>query len=774
MLAEIGLISIWLSFAGCLTAVGLALVNAFTQEKRWAVGARNLLIAVFALLTIACLTLVWAQWTGEYSINYVRTVTSDVQPDALKITALWGSQSGSLLFYGWMLSLFMVLALLFNWGNQQRIMGWTMVFAGGTLAFFLMLTTFFENPFERAWIDPDSSEWVTITDESGERVVVLQSATDGRLQPEGLEVGYPWRVKQIVEFGGEQTVVNAIYPFYTTSPDIPPQEPLYNESLQCGEAAPLQDGSILRIVCEYDGQGLNPLLRHPGMVIHPPMLYLGFTGFLLPFAFAMAAMIINQKDISWMWAVRRWSLIAWLFLSIGLVLGGRWAYDVLGWGGYWGWDPVENSALLPWLTGTAFLHSVMIQEKRGMLKGWNMIMIITTYLLVLLGTVATRTGLLSSVHTFAKSPLAIPMGGFLGGTLVISALVYLWRGNQGYFKGDHEIEGILSRESMFMLNNWVFFALTIVVFWGTWAEKITDLMVGIGLRDTIINLGPEYYEMPVAVLFLILYILMGVAPLVAWRRATAKHLGTSLRTPIALTLIVMISLLIYGIDFWATFGFSIASFAGIATLVEIYKGAEARHRAHKESWGVATYRLIRRNHRRYGGYMIHLGVVVIGIGVIGSTLFQDVTQVTLNPGDSVEHAGYTMRYDQGALAEADDGRSMYLTEVSLWKDGEFIEQLRPRRDEFPNDPTQMLIAGSHSTIGGDFYVRINFIPTTVDRQPTNPITFAIYYNPLIGFVWWGGTLMILGTFIATYPEPASKRARVKKRAFASAPAPAGD
>ncbi len=713
MLAEIGIVTTTVAFLASIVATGLALYGALNHTKQIIISARNLLVGTFLLLTVACLALVYAQWTGEYSIAYVSNVSSNSQPDALKITALWGSQAGSLLFYSWMLSLFTVAAVLTNWKLQRHLIAWVMVITAGTLAFFLFLNVFYENPFERTWINPTTDE--------------IEVAL---FKPDDKVVAYPLHNP---EFDG---------PAYSHTKTVPNPNWV------------------------YDGTGLNPLLRHPGMVIHPPMLYLGFTGFVIPFAFGMAALMIGQMDAGWIRSVRRWSLIAWMFLSIGLVLGGRWAYDVLGWGGYWGWDPVENSAFLPWLTGTAFLHSVMIQEKRGMLKGWNMVMIIATYLLVLFGTVATRTGLLSSVHTFAQSPLAIPMGLFLGGSLIGSIVIYLWRGNQGYFKSDHEIEGVLSRESMFLLNNWVFFALTIVVFWGTWAEKITDFMVGLGLRSTVINLGRDYYELPTAVLFLIIYVLMGVAPLVAWRRATAARLGNALQIPLALTSIIVIITLIRGISLGVTIGIGIISFAGFATLMEIFKGAEARRRTHGEPYPVGIYKLVQRDRRRYGGYIIHLGVVVMGLGILGSTLFQDVTQPTLSPGESAELGPYTMRFDQVSEAQAIDDRFMVVADVTIFRDGKAIKTVRPRRDFFTSG-SPMSIAGVHSTIESDFYVLLTF-------WEGNDVTFRIYHNPLINFVWWGSYLLVFGTLIAAWPDHEPVRASSRRYVRQPMPVGAGD
>ncbi|PJF44073.1 MAG: hypothetical protein CUN55_05870 [Phototrophicales bacterium] len=733
MIAELGIVALAIAFIAAVFATIIAFVAALKASETLTRSARNLLLMTFPLLTLACLLLIWGQWTGEYSIAYVSNVSSDAQPSTLKITALWGSQAGSMLFYGWMLSLFSAAAVLINWRSHHHLMAWVMVFTSATLGFFLGLSMFYENPFERFWMDPSGAP------------ITVETAV---FQPEGKVEAFPWQTT-VLNISENQIETLTIH---TTSPTLPPT--IFNPNYEVIET-------------RYDGKGLNPLLRHPGMVIHPPMLYLGFTGFVIPFAFGMAALMIGQMNAEWIRAVRGWSLVAWMFLSIGLVLGGRWAYDVLGWGGYWGWDPVENSALLPWLTGTAFLHSVMIQEKRGMLKGWNMAMIIITYLLVLFGTVATRTGLLSSVHTFAQSPLAIPMGTFLGGSLLFSTVVFLWRGQQGYFKGDHEIEGILSRESMFLLNNWIFLALTVVIFFGTWVEKITDVMVGLGLRESVITLGRSYYEPPVAVLFLLLYILMGVAPLVAWRRATLERVGQSLRLPALATVMVMVVLPVMGImTVGAVIGFGIIAFAGVATLLEIYKGAQARHRAHGEPYMTALLRLVQRDRRRYGGYMIHLGVVVMGIGIIASSVFQDVRQQTLLPGETLELGGYTMRYDQLSRSIANDNRQMFIADVTLFKDGEIVDTLRPRRDIFETG-SPMSIAGVHSTVNADFYVLLAF-------WDGNQATFRVYYNPLISLVWTGSLFLVFGTLIASWPERARKTAPIARRLSKVALAPAGD
>jgi cytochrome c-type biogenesis protein CcmF len=697
MLAEIGIFALFAAFVVATLGSLLALVGAWQANPRFVQSARNAFFVTLPLIGLTAGILIDAQLRGEYYMEYVHNVSKDAQPTTLKITALWGSQAGSLILWAFLLSLFIVATLLLNWKSERALIPWMMVISGVTLAFFLGLSNFFENPFERFWSMPDGS-------------------IDTHLfQPDGAKLAYPYQS----EIEGE---------FFHTEPDA------FFSSVPDAR---------------YDGRGLNPLLRHPGMIIHPPMLYLGFTGFIIPFAFAMAALITGSLGVGWIKATRLWSLVAWLFLSLGLILGGRWAYDVLGWGGYWGWDPVENSSFLPWLTGTAFLHSVMIQEKRGMLKGWNMVMIMLTYLLVLFGTVATRTGLLSSVHSFAQSPLSIPMAGFLSFTVLVCVVLFIWRGAQGLFENDHKLESLFSRESLFLFNNWVFLALTAVVFWGTWAELFTGLLEDVGLLGYTLNLGPEYYERITPWLFGALFILMGVAPLAAWRTASAQRLGNAIRIPAGLTAILMVGVLILSSSdatsrILLALGIGVVAFAGLATLMELYKGVAARYRTHGENPILAFINLFARNNRRYGGYTIHIGVVVIGIGIIGSTVFQEVRQTTLSPGEFMEIGPYELRYDEAFEARAADDRSMFIVNVSLFRDGDYITRLRPRRDVFGGASSPMTIAGNHSTLENDVYVLITFWEG--DR-----VTLRVYRNPLVNFVWGGGLLLILGTLIAVLP-----------------------
>jgi cytochrome c-type biogenesis protein CcmF len=538
---------------------------------------------------------------------------------------------------------------------------------------------------------------------------------------------------------------------------------LSNGNVESSLFSPASGATVID-AAQTNGQGLNPLLRDPGMVFHPPMLYLGFVGLVIPFAFAFAALATGQLGSSWLRATRAWALVAWLFLSLGLLLGGWWAYHVLGWGGYWGWDPVENSALLPWLTATAFLHSAVVQSKRGMLKFWNMLLIIVTFQLVILGTFATRSGVISSVHAFAESQIGRPMFAFLGLSLMLSLVLLLWRQERGDLRGADELDSLFSKEAFFLLNNWLFLGLTVVVLWGTWAEAITTIMVDLGLRHTIINLGPDYFP-PVTRWFLAgIFLLMGVAPLAAWRRSTAQRLGRALAIPAVVSVALIVLLVTTGTgDLWALAGYGLVTFVAVATVVEIVKGMQARHR-HGEDFLTAFRRLVGRDHHRYGGYFIHLGMVVLGIGVIGSTAFQKTTTQTLNVGDQMTLNHYTLQYNGLYQAQAEDGRMMVIARATVLKNGDIVGHIRPRRDIYmTTDPatgqqvagTNMSIPGSYSTLAGDFYARI-------EHWDGNTVTFRVYWNPLINFVWGGGIVLILGTLVALWPspEPSQSRRRV--------------
>ncbi|MFW5709141.1 MAG: heme lyase CcmF/NrfE family subunit, partial [Chloroflexota bacterium] len=633
----------------------------------------------FPLLFVACGALLVALMTGDYQINYVRSTTDPQTPDFYRFTALWGAQEGSLLFWSLTMSLFVMLAMVVNWQREKRLMPGVIAYAMASLAFFLFLSLFVENPFTRVWFPVDQPT----------TALQIANAVDSVFVPPNMEA---------------------------PPPDLLAQ----------------------------NAQGLNPLLRHFGMIIHPPMLYLGFVGFTIPFAFAMAALASGDLSTNWIKATRRWTLVAWLFLSLGLILGGRWAYDVLGWGGYWGWDPVENAAFLPWLLGTAFLHSVMIQEKRGMLKVWNMFLIIGTFSAVMFGTFATRSGLVASVHSFARSDIGLPMFLFWAGITLVSIITLVWRWNRGELTDEHHFTGWASREGMFVLNNIVFVVLTAAIFWGSFgAPLFSELFL-----DEEITLGVDYFMRVTPPLFAVMYLLMGIAPLSAWGATSMQRMGRLMIVPFSLTALTIVFLIITGTTGTiALIAYGVVALAGYVALYEIYRGARARMRAREENAPQALAALFIRNRRRYGGYIVHLGIVVIGIGVIGSTLFQVEREETLNQGEVMQvNDEYQLRFDNMVSGIADDGRLMDIANVTVIRNGDEITTLRPRVDQFPQMP--MTIAGAHSTIENDFYVLL--IP--VEEFNTMRATFKVYINPLVNLVWWGGLILILGTVISAWPN----------------------
>jgi cytochrome c-type biogenesis protein CcmF len=494
-------------------------------------------------------------------------------------------------------------------------------------------------------------------------------------------------------------------------------------------------------VTPVDGQGLNPLLRHPGMIIHPPMLYLGFVAFVIPYAFAIAALVTGRSDDRWIRLTRRWTLVAWLFLSLGLVLGMRWAYDVLGWGGYWGWDPVEISALMPWLTGTAFLHSVMIQEKRGMFKQWNMLLIILTYALVIFGTFLTRSGVLSSVHAFAQSAIGPMFFAFIGITFIISValLIYRWRD----LRAEVEMTSMFSREALFLLNNLLFMGVLIVCFWGVIFPLISELVTG-----QKVTVGPPFYQRANAPLFGALMALMGIAPLSAWGKSTFQTLGRILWKPSIPSAIVPMVLAILGVRNWiALVGFTLVAFVVFVPMFEFWRGVRARQRKSNENFLVALWQLAGRNRRRYGGYLIHLSMVVMAIGILGMELYQTTTQKTLAVGENIQIAGYTIRYDSLAQFPYTDGRIVTRAVVSVFRGDKYLGELYPRYDYYPSGQP-MTIAGVRSTLADDLYVvLVNWENVSATQAP-----FKVYHNPLINWLWIGSLMFVLGFLVAAWPE----------------------
>jgi cytochrome c-type biogenesis protein CcmF len=505
-----------------------------------------------------------------------------------------------------------------------------------------------------------------------------------------------------------------------------------------------------------EGRDLNPLLQNYWMTIHPPSLYLGFVGCAVPFAFAMAALVTGKLNDVWIRTTRRWTLLAWFFLSLGNLFGAEWAYLVLGWGGYWAWDPVENAAFMPWLTCTAFLHSVMIQEKKNMLKVWNMVLVILTFALTIFGTFLTRSGVISSVHSFTQSGLGPFFMGFLGVILVLSFGLLLWR--LPLLKSENELDSVLSREASFLLNNLILVGIAFAVFWGTVFPVISEAVRGIK-----ITVGPPFFNKVNAPLGLVLVFLMGAGPVIAWRRASARNLRKNFLIPVLLGLGGGIALLIGGIrHYYALVSFSLCIFVMATIVVEFVRGVRARRAMVSEDPLTALLHLTGKNRRRYGGYIIHVGIVMMVLAITGTSAFKQEKQITVKPGDAFPMGGFTLRYD--GVKERDTPHIAYLTAtLTVLRDGRQIDVLRPEKRFYKKPEQPATEVAIRSTLGGDLYVVLGSFDAASQMA-----TIQAYINPLVGFLWWGGIVLAFGTVVTIWP------ARVAAPARAYAPGAAGE
>ncbi len=495
-----------------------------------------------------------------------------------------------------------------------------------------------------------------------------------------------------------------------------------------------------------EGRDLNPLLQNYWMTIHPPSLYMGYVGCAIPFAFGMAALISGKLGDVWIRTTRRWTLLAWFFLSLGNLFGAEWAYLVLGWGGYWAWDPVENAAFMPWLTCTAFLHSVMIQEKKNMLKVWNMVLVILTFSLTIFGTFLTRSGVISSVHSFTQSGLGPFFIGFLGIILVLSLGLLIWR--LPLLRSENELDSMLSRESAFLLNNLILVGIAFSVFWGTVFPVISE-----AVRGVKITVGPPFFNKVNAPLGLILLFLTGVGPVIAWRRASARNLQKSFLGPVSLGFVTGIVLFIEGMrNYYAIVSFSLCAFVLSTIVMEFFRGVRARQAMMGENPLTALRHLIGKNRRRYGGYIIHIGMVMMFLAITGTSAFKQEKQITLNPGESFEMGRYTLRYD-GVEPRETPHLAFLTAKIAVLQNGRQIDMLQPEKRFYkkPEQPTTEVAI--RSTLGADLYLVLGSYD-----EASKMATIQAYINPLVGFLWWGGIVLAFGTGVTIWPARAPARA----------------
>jgi cytochrome c-type biogenesis protein CcmF len=516
-----------------------------------------------------------------------------------------------------------------------------------------------------------------------------------------------------------------------------------------------------------DGNGLNPLLQYPEMVIHPPMLYLGYVGFCIPFAFALGALIMKYPGERWIHITRRWTMVTWLFLSCGIALGAHWAYSVLGWGGYWGWDPVENASFIPWLTGTAFLHSVMMQEKRGMLKMWNMWLIFATFMLSILGTFLTRSGVVSSVHAFAQSSIGTWFLVFL--SLTFATCAYFFVRNRGELKSENKLESLVSRESSFLFNNLVLLAACFAVLWGTLFPVLSEWVQG-----TKITVGPPFFNRVMLPITMLLLLLTAVGPLLAWRKTSLESLKRNFLWPAVAAVASAVVLVAFGMRpwqdmsvFYSLMAISLSVLVTATVASEFIRGGRVIARHTGQNLAAAMVQLTRRNTRRYGGYIVHFGVVVAVIGIAGSA-FNRQNEAPLGADDRMSIGPYTL---VGRTYTQDDNPNYgsELAIVDVYKGSDKVATMYPSRRMFKASGQTATIVANRSTLKEDLYL------VYAGRNEENgPPIIRAHLNPLVMWLWLGVYVVIFGTLVALVPNAAAVSVRQPVRAAAAAAVEAGD
>jgi cytochrome c-type biogenesis protein CcmF len=542
-----------------------------------------------------------------------------------------------------------------------------------------------------------------------------------------------------------------------------------------------------------EGTGLQPLLRHPSMMIHPPLLYSGYTLFTVPFAFAVGALLARRVDVEWIRATRRFALAAWLFLGVGILIGARWSWSELGWGGYWAWDPVENASLMPWLTGTAFIHSIMMQEKRGMLKLWNASLILATGVLAILGTFLVRSGILESIHAFGGSTLGKPFLALIA--VLMIGCVALVASRRADLRPEARLDSLLSRESMFVLNNVVLVGLCFVIFWGTFFPLISEAATG-----QKASVGPPWFDRYTVPLAIVLVLLSGLGPVIAWRRATAANTRHSLRAPLLAAVAAGLALLVvHGVATrpLALAMFCSGTFAAAVVVQEFWRGTRARRATTGEPVPAAVVALVRRNRRRYGGYLVHLGIAVVFVGVAASSAFQRVHDARLSPGQTVRVDGYDVRYVRATSALSNEKVTLGAV-LDVSRKGRHVTTLAPTRGYYASlDPSmgpvgryfggeatsevglraglqrdiwtavqpdigamQSMIDGLDKRFplasGGTEGLLLAAVASRYEVAPP-PASFRLIVSPLVEWIWLGGAIAAFGGLIALAPAGARVR-----------------
>ncbi len=640
-MTEIGYSSVLTAFFLSGYSALIAFFGIRGRQGNLVASAENAAYAVFGFLTIASFVLIYALVTRDFQIEYVARYTSNGLPMTYTIAAFYAGQKGSLLLWGWLLSIFAAIVTFQNRKKNRELLPYVLTVLMTVTMFFTFLMVFVTNPFET----------------------------------------FNYR---------------------------PP-----------------------------DGQGLNPLLQNPGMLFHPPTLFIGYVGLTVPFGFAIAALITGRLDAVWIKTTRKWTIVAWFFLTAGNMLGMEWAYVELGWGGYWAWDPVENASFMPWIIATAYLHSVMIQEKRGMLKVWNIVLIIFSFLMTLFGTFITRSGLIASVHSFGESSLGWIFLIFLIASLLISLTLLIRRLPQ--LKSKNQLDSFLSKESSFLYNNLLLVGIAFTVLWGTLFPIISE-----AIRGVKISVGPPFFNAVITPIGLGLLFLMGICPLIAWRRSSVSNFFKKFFIPSTAAVAGAFVLFIVGIrPFYTLISYALCIFVLITLFFEFFYGIRTRHSVFKEVYHKALWNLVVRNKRRYGGYVVHFGVVLVFISLSANT-FNLEKQITLKKGELFSFKEYKIRYD--SLVNYPTAiKHVVAATLSIFNNEHKVAVLVPEKTLFKSQEQPTTEVAIHTTLKEDLYV-------ILAGYGEDWITLKVLINPLVVWLWIGGVVMGLGTLIVMLPD----------------------
>ena len=651
-----GDLTLSISLGLSLVTIVLSIIYIATKDKRFFFTSERTILSVCFLVFLSTFSLFSSLLNSDFNVDYVARYSSIETPIIYKFTAIWAGQSGSLLFWLFILSGYVALVVIQNKNKHQKLMPFVIITLSSIQLFFLILVNFVANPF------------------------------------------IPAEANFVIE----------------------------------------------------NGLGLNPLLQNPTMAIHPPILYLGYVGFSVPFAFAIAALCSKELNTSWLQTIRRWTLFTWLALGIGILLGGWWAYNELGWGGYWAWDPVENASLMPWLTATAFIHSIIIQEKKNMLKMWNMILILITFTLCIFGTFLTRSGIVSSVHSFTASSLGPIFLAFV--FLILFVCIYLLTTRSKYLKSEKKLESFASRESGFLFNNVIFVSICFAVFWGTMFPVFSEAFTG-----SQITVGPPFFNQIIIPISLILLFLSGIGPLLAWRKTSKESLVRNFSIPSILGLVVVLIGILMGlIGLYPIITTFLCAFVFFTIVIEFWRGIKVRNNKYNENIIIALLNMINKNRSRYGGYIVHLGIVIMFIGFIGKA-FDIEKESSLRIGESISLSNYKITLLNLRESERPNHYA-WIADLEVEKDGKIISTLVPEKrvyfhkNENPDRRQPHSELSIFSTWREDIYSIFGGIDTEKDL-----LSIKIMINRLVKLVWLGGYFVLFGTVIALWPKKSLKR-----------------